>query len=256
MRPLFDRWVVVTTPQDEATREVCRKHNLDCHLTESFFENGDEFNKAKGINLGLERLNKKGWVCHLDGDIIIPPDTRQFLAAASLREDTLYGIDRVMVRSWEDWQKFQTSGYLQHDYHARCNFPKGYEVGCRWVSPHYGYCPIGFFQLWWGPQSMYRGISSKRYPDVHNDAARADVQFSLQWDRPCRTIIPEIVAIHLESEPASLGANWKGRTTKPFGPHPQSSSPSGDSSVQIMGARNRRARNDPNPPSPTNPQPS
>ncbi len=254
VRPLFDRWIIVTTPEDEGTREVCRKFNLDCHLTEAFYDNGDDFNKAKGINLGLERLTKKDWVLHLDADIILPPDTRQFLSAASLREDTIYGIDRVMIKSWEDWQKFFSSGYLQHDYQARCNFPKGYEVGCRWVSPHYGYCPIGFFQLWHGSQNNYKGINARRYPDGHSDAARADVQMSLLFDRKNRGLIPEIIAIHLESEPASLGANWKGRTTKPFGPSAPSPNPSGSSSVQLMGARNRRGRNDPSPSS--NPQPS
>lgn len=240
-RPLFDRWVVVTTPDDEGTREVCRKFNLDCHLTEAFYENDDEFNKAKGINLGLERLAKKDWVCHLDADIILPPDTRQFLETALPREDTIYGIDRVMLKSWEDWQAFQVSGYLQHDYHARCNFPKGYEVGARWVSPHYGFCPIGFFQLWHGPGTQYKGINSKRYPDSHNDAARADIQMSLLFDRPYRALLPEIIAIHLESEAAPLGANWKGRTTKPFGPkaNPLHERPA------VVGGKNRRNRNDP-----------
>ena len=40
----------------------------------------------------------------------------------------------------------------------------------------------------------------------------------LQWARPDRILIPEIVAVHLESEPSAMGANWKGRTTKAFGP--------------------------------------
>lgn len=244
IRPLFDRWIIVTTPDDEGTREVCRKHNIDCIFTDTFYEGGDEFNKAKGINLGLERLNKRDWVCHIDADIVLPPDTRQFLSAASLRKDTIYGIDRVMLKSWEDWQKFLSSGYLQHDYHARCNFPKGFEVGARWVSPHYGFCPIGFFQLWHGPETLYKGIASRRYPDVHNDAARADVQYSLTWDRPYRALLPELIAIHLESEAAPLGANWKGRTTKPFGPPPKPQ-PEPTTNPQIFGARNRRGRNDP-----------
>jgi hypothetical protein len=34
--------------------------------------------------------------------------------------------------------------------------------------------------------------------------------------RQNRHVIPEIVGIHLESEPAPNGANWRGRQTRPF----------------------------------------
>jgi hypothetical protein len=49
------------------------------------------------------------------------------------------------------------------------------------------------------------------------------VQFSLQWDRAKRALVPELVVLHLESEDAAVGANWCGRVTKPFGPLPQGS---------------------------------
>jgi hypothetical protein len=52
----------------------------------------------------------------------------------------------------------------------------------------------------------------------HSDAARTDVQFGLQWDRHRRALVPELVVLHLESEDAVTGANWSGRTTRPFGP--------------------------------------
>ena len=52
----------------------------------------------------------------------------------------------------------------------------------------------------------------------HSDAARTDVQYSLLWDRDRRALVPELVVFHLESESAPTGANWCGRTTRPFGP--------------------------------------
>ena len=71
----------------------------------------------------------------------------------------------------------------------------------------------------WNRKSDHRhGIRLRRYPDNHQDAARADVKFALQWDRRHRQLIPEVFVAHLESEPAPVGANWKGRKTKRFGP--------------------------------------
>jgi hypothetical protein len=58
----------------------------------------------------------------------------------------------------------------------------------------------------------------------HSDAARTDVQFGLQWDRERRALVPELVVLHLESEDAGVGANWSGRTTRPFGPEPSAAS--------------------------------
>jgi uncharacterized protein YukE len=42
--------------------------------------------------------------------------------------------------------------------------------------------------------------------------------FAMQWTRDRRHLIPEIIATHLESERAAMGANWNGRTTRAFGP--------------------------------------
>ncbi len=61
------------------------------------------------------------------------------------------------------------------------------------------------------------GHHLRRYPTHHGDAARTDVQFALQWDRRYRQLLPEVIVLHLESERAAQGANWKGRTTRPFG---------------------------------------
>jgi hypothetical protein len=217
--PLFDRWVIVTSPDDHETRELCRRHGITPILTQEFYRDGAEFAKARGINKGIDALGESGWRVHLDADVILPPGFRQAVADADPDPDALYGCDRVMVRSWRDWCRLRDSGYLQRDYHCRVNFPAGLTVGTRWANHQHGYCPIGFFQMWNGSADLYRGAHTRPYPTAHNDAARADVQFAIQWDRRHRHLLPEVVAIHLESEPAPLGANWKGRTTRRFGPN-------------------------------------
>jgi hypothetical protein len=213
---LFDRWAIVTTPADEETRELCRRNGLECYTTDEFYRERDEFNKGRGIAIGVDHLSQRDWVLHLDADMVLPPLTRQFLRSADLHPDVLYGCDRAMCVGWDKWQDFKRSGYLQHGNHRGLNFPKSLRLGTRWCSPRHGYCPIGAFQLWHGSVAKWRGINTRAYPHQHNDAARSDIQHSLHWDRRNRAILPEIVAIHLESEPCPLGANWKGRTTRRF----------------------------------------
>ena len=58
----FNRLVVVTDTKDDATKNLCEYHHVECVRTDVFYENGDKFNKGKAINAGLARLSRKGWV--------------------------------------------------------------------------------------------------------------------------------------------------------------------------------------------------
>jgi hypothetical protein len=222
--PLFDHFVVVTTPRDTETRELCRKLGVTTILTEEFYRDGETFNKARGINKALDQLSHAEFVCHLDADIVLPSHFRASLRQSHPDPRVLYGCDRIMVRTAEDWALLRDSQYLQQDYHCRVNFPSGYdmkkpwgwEVGARWANSEHGYCPIGFFQLWHSQCDIYRGIHLKHYPTSANSAARSDVQFAIRWDRRYRQLLPEVIAVHLDSEPSPLGANWNGRKTKRF----------------------------------------
>lgn len=215
--PHLDRWIIVTSPKDEKTRDICRRFNLEVLLTE---DGGDDFAKGKMIERGLQHLSTNSWRLHLDSDIVLPNIFKGLLKAADLNEDTLYGCDRIMIRSYEEWKKFESSDFmkLSLDYHCRINIPEGYRIGTRWGKLDTGYCPIGFFQLWHSSQDEWKGSRIKPYPAHHNTACRTDVQHALQWDRKNRALIPEVLVVHLESEKCPMGANWKGRTTKRFGP--------------------------------------
>lgn len=224
---LFERWIIVTEPADKETREVCRRFNLECVLSDDGKRHGSgtstnpPFNKGRLIERGLQHTSAEGWRLHIDADIALPYRFRQMLEISDLQEDMFYGIDRVMVCGYENWQKLIQSNYLQggqYDYHYRMRFPKGCEIGTRWVHPQMGYVPIGFFQLWHSSQDEWKGIRVKPYPVHHGNACRTDVRQGLRWDRHKRAIIPEVIGVHLESEVSALGANWCGRTTKPFGP--------------------------------------
>ena len=81
-RALFDRWLVVTTPEDEETREVCRQFNLDTLITREGITPGREFNRGYLIERGLQQLSTESWHWHLDADVILPDHTRQALQVA------------------------------------------------------------------------------------------------------------------------------------------------------------------------------
>lgn len=232
-RSLFLRWVIVTSPDDKETHRVCHANNLDVLITEDFIRNGvgpDDggvFNKGRCIQRGFEAISAKGWVLHVDADIVIPPEFHESLRMVHLDERKIYGCDRMMVVGWDAWNKIKGSGYRQHGYHCYTMPHEGTKLGNRWTSPHDGYVPIGFFQLMHGSRlaTPDQGIWVRPYPNHHGYAARADVQFGLQWDRRQRELIPELLVWHLASEVATLGKNWNGRKTKRFGPDPNPAKP-------------------------------
>ncbi|MGA7577845.1 MAG: hypothetical protein WBW52_06775 [Desulfobaccales bacterium] len=209
----FNRMVVVTRPDDKLTQQLCAYYHVECYPTYDWHRDDDAFNKAKGINYGLSKLAKDGWVVHLDADIYLPPRTRSILQRISLDPNCLYGLDRMECKSFADWIKFLSAPPLQHEWEIFVHnrpFPLAVRIA---KLDRDGYVPIGYFQLWNpGGSGVYQ------YPEHHTTAARSDMLFAMQWPRDRRHLIPEVIAIHLESERADMGANWKGRTTRAFGP--------------------------------------
>jgi hypothetical protein len=220
--PLLDELVVITSPEDQETQAVCRRHSVHCVLSEEHKRNGGGFNKGRLINRGLDQIGGHDWVLHLDADIVLPRKFRQLIQWAHPDPAGLYGFDRQNLVGFDRWQKLKqyAGGWDNHAHESGHWFHPELPMGSRWVSSLHGFVPIGFAQLWHGCASVRNGYHVRRYPTEHGDAARTDVQFALQWDRRHRHLIPEIIVLHLESESAGLGANWKGRTTKPFGPVP------------------------------------
>lgn len=218
-RAILDRWLVVTRANDHETREVCRDHSIECLVTEDMHRAPGEFHKAKGINRGIDQLQGNDWIMHLDADIVLPYDLHQCLGNAGLRNEGIYGCDRLNVIGWDAWERVRLAGL-----HSRKHgwlVQKGradVTIGEVPAGASTGYVPIGFMQLWHGSETHRWQYPRKRYPELHADAARTDAQFALQWDRHDRHFIPELTVFHLESEKAPMGANWRGRTTARFEP--------------------------------------
>jgi len=220
-RNQFDKLVVVTDSKDEETKNLCEYYNVQCVQTDAFYENGDVFNKGKGINKGLQELDLDGWVVHLDADIYLPPLTRSILEGLQLDESKIYGVDRLMCPGYSDWLNYKENPssiqeawiYIHLD-----KFPVGARIA-EYKTPLGGYEPIGYFQLWNPKRS---GVTC--YPDEHGLADRTDVLHCKKWPRSKRELVPEVVVIHLESEPG-MGVNWRGRKSAKFNAKTESDRP-------------------------------
>ena len=208
---LFDRMVIVTTPSDKRTQELCEYWHVQCIQTEAFFDRGDKFNKARGINVGFDNLSMDDWVLHLDADIYLPPRARSFLEIGNLNPQALYGVDRLMCQSYEAWGRYlgRPKGYQAETFVHADSFP----LGARMARGDEGYCPLGYFQLF-NPRHSGRDC----YPEQHGSIDRSDIEFTRLWQPHLRRLIAEFVAVHPESEPVMMGANWNGRRTMEFGP--------------------------------------
>jgi len=213
----FDRLVVVTDTQDKDTKRVCEIHNVKCVQTNAFYANGETVaNKAAGINEGLKALALDGWVVQLDADIYLPAVTKSLIKTLSpnLDKTKLYGIDRFMCDSWEEWYAFLHKEYRllykEWVYVDMSLFP----VGDRMVQyKGDGWWNIGFFQMWCPKES---GIYD--YPVEMEGYNRTDVIHQHRWPRHKKELLPDIVCIHITSKKHEKGQNWKGRGTPPFGP--------------------------------------
>jgi hypothetical protein len=48
-RPHLDRLIIVTSPDDHDTLDLCHDHNLEVIVTRDFYRGGDVFNKGRAI---------------------------------------------------------------------------------------------------------------------------------------------------------------------------------------------------------------
>lgn len=212
-RTQFDHLVVVTSSADIATQRLCEYWNVECVITDVFYENGDVFNKGKAVNEGLKHLKKDGWVLHFDADIYLLPRTREVLNLIPLDPKSIYSIDRLNCGRFGDWAEYLSTPESAHGNNGFLDM-KVFSKGARLVNlARDGFVNIGFFQLW-SPSGS--GVNS--YPCEHQAADRSDTLFAYNWKREHRHLIPELICIHLESESSAvMGANWQGRTTPKFG---------------------------------------
>jgi hypothetical protein len=180
-RPLFDRFIVVTTPDDVDTQELCRGYDTEVVATDCFWRDDAFFNKAAGLNEGLRRA-ATDIVCSVDADTILPLSLPRHIAHVSDRE-SLYGMGRKIHLTYED--------YLSDTGEIRATAP--------------GYT-IGFFQLFWRSSAFFPG----EFAESYRTAAHYDVEFMAHWPVNQRMHLNGLLASHL----GQRQLNWFGRRAR------------------------------------------
>jgi glycosyltransferase involved in cell wall biosynthesis len=213
---IFDKFVVVTDIADTEVTALCAQFGYECVKTDVFYENGASFNKYAGINEGLKLIDDDAWVCFIDSDIVLMPETRRVLENRKLYKDVLYGIDRVNCVGYEAWDHYKSGkGVLRENWMLNS---AGLELGSRLVHIYgqqgengrfEGWRPLGFFQL-------CQRSAFTSYPQETAGADHCDLVFARQWSLDNRFLLPELLGIHLESERCGTGVNWYGRKSAPF----------------------------------------
>lgn len=221
-RHLFDKWVIVTSPDDKETQDLCKYYKVEHVVTDKFYENGDKFNKGKAINEGLKKLKRTDWIVHLDSDLILPANFRQICKEDQLQKDAIYGIDRVDVVGDEKIFELLTTKHSQISKWTYLDLSLNvqYHPTFRLHNLNRGYNTIGFFQLFYGPYLREKEPKFKPfewYPIEHQDAARTDVGFQQKWDLNKRLLYPGIIGYHLMTEQSPKGTNWTGRQSRRLG---------------------------------------
>lgn len=177
-RPLFDRFIIVTSPHDLQTQKLCRAYEIELIVTESFWQAGAFFNKAAGLNEGLRRATTN-LICSVDADIMLPPELLHHVARINDRE-SLYGMARKIHLTYGD--------YLTETGEIRATAP--------------GYT-IGFFQLFWRSSTFFPG----KFDESYSTAAHYDIEFMAHWPSSRRIHLGDLVASHI----GPRQVNWFGR---------------------------------------------
>src|SRR4051794_19831252 len=73
-KPHFDKIIVITAPEDRDTQRICDYWGVQYERTDKLNTRWQGvFCKGAGINVGLDKLAKDGFVVHMDADIALPP---------------------------------------------------------------------------------------------------------------------------------------------------------------------------------------
>jgi hypothetical protein len=185
-RAHFDEWIIVTTPDDLETQDLCARHDLKCLVTEVFYSKGASFNKAKGLNLALQEVNPGNWIVSLDSDILLPRDFRKRLDEEFLDPHLLYGLEgRCICRDPKTLATLKATGAwdaLVLEEHP-------------WI--------LGYFQMF-HPENRY----ARKFDEmVSSNASAYDDQFAKDFG-PKNWHFLEMTALHL----GEVYTNWNGRS--------------------------------------------
>jgi hypothetical protein len=167
----LERILVVTSPKDEATINLCQCWGIEYYPTNAFYENGAVFNKGAAISEAVETSHwLDDWQLLFDADIIPHKGWRAIVETSGIQAGNLYGAKRRYEDGRDIWDG-ELAGFFQL-FHASdpnvqqrkplldCGWTHagGYdsEFQSRWPHSHRLYLPLTVThqgeprQNWWG----------------------------------------------------------------------------------------------------------
>lgn len=172
-KEILENWLIVTHKDDKKTTRLCKENKLNYIYSQKIYENA-QFAKCKAINEGLEYLNPRDWILHIDSDTLLPSDFNDIIKKYVKDKTIIYGS-----RRYDD---------------------KGNDTSIAMGSPHIGYS-VGFFQLWHSSQK-------NRYTDPGYTNVEGDVEHDQSFKD--RKILP-LNIIDVQDKRDNKQLNWFGR---------------------------------------------
>lgn len=179
-RKFFDTYVVVTTPEDVLTQEVCRTFHVEVMTSDLLYHHRARFNKSGMIHQAQQKIHAKyphHWMLMLDADIVLPDAFDQLVDPAALDKECLYSFHRVDYPTYQDFVDGTRPKPYRYDF-------------------------MGFFQLYWQ--------KDKYYPPHSMACSRCDMQFAHSFPPSRKKILHEDVILRHLGEDSK---NWYGRVT-------------------------------------------
>ena len=184
----FEEVWVVTGYDDIETQQVAKAEGARVLLTDSFYHDGAAFNKWKALEWGLDIMQRLGWLCLLDADIVWPETAK--VDERSLEIGKLYGCLRHMD------ERFALPYLLPE------------ESMWRHLPIHRNVGEIAGFTQVFHAQDPILGDPPWHEIDWKH-AGGADSFFQRKWAPENRVRLPFNV-LHI----GTAGLNWYGRSTR------------------------------------------
>jgi hypothetical protein len=180
----MEECLVVTSPDDRRTKEVCRQMGgVLVHETDAFTRNGAAFNKGMAIEEGFDVLGRRGWILVWDADTMFP----ETLPIDRLEIGRVYGASRIILEDIHQW-----SG------------PDSWSLARAQKDDK----AIGYFQLFHAADPHVRDRRPWYNPSFAH-AGGCDDYFISHWMPYWRSTLPTTV-LHL----GPVATNWYGRASE------------------------------------------
>jgi hypothetical protein len=183
----FDKVLVVTSFEDTETQEVAKECKAITWNTDTFWANGELFNKFAALEEALDYMHfRKGWLAFLDADVIWPT-TLPFGKFEMLKPGFLYSPYR---RIWSEVQEPP----VEEQYWSKLRQYVDFEFA--------GYTQIFHAEDEHLPQPPW-------HPTDWIHAGGGDSEFQFLWPESHK-VRPLWEVLHL----GQPGMNWTGRATR------------------------------------------